>query len=159
MAIRLVVFEEPNESEYDAAWTEIKTHNWYTEAQIKKYDEGNYPFYIDSRNQLNIKLHEYAVSFWAARSSNSKSYKLTGEGGVWRIKRIERLIIDGKDTKVILADLTNDVNGLRFPVKEYKILQTCVRDYFRENKSKKIKSPILMHVQIGDLHRLSGDFR
>jgi hypothetical protein len=151
--IRLIVFESPDEDEYDSAWDQIKTRNWFAEEQIKRY-EGKYPFYLDSSARWNINLGEYVVSFWAGRSSKSQSYKLTNEGGFWRSKRAEWIMVDGKKTKVILADKTNDVNGLRFPDKEYKILQTCVRNYFRNNKSQRFKPPILVDVQLGDLHRV-----
>src|ERR1700693_2825652 len=96
-----------------------KKHNWYSEAEMKKYDQDP-PIYVNSRAQWKGKPGEFVVSFWAKRSSKSKLYELESaatslEGGVWRCKKLEMIMIDGKNTEVTLADRVKNVNGLNFP--------------------------------------------
>jgi hypothetical protein len=126
--------------------------NQYTPEQIKKYEDGYYPYYVDVTGKWEIKQGDYIVDYWAKESRpKSKSFKLVSEGGVWRMRAPRRISLAAKKTKVNLLDLVKEVHGLRFPDEEYKKLKACMRDYLRTTEINRLKSGVLIDVSLANL--------
>jgi hypothetical protein len=130
LPIRLVVFEEGKQAEYDEAWDKIKSE--YSEDDIRKHgwNGENNPFYLDHSARGRFQPGDYMVDYWA--EPTGAGFRFTGRGGVWRFKKsIDVEFKNGKKTKALLFDEVKEVCRLNFGDQDYETLGLCVRDHLR----------------------------